>query len=403
MLLIEVLVNYTRMKKIKIGYITTYDASDIHAWSGSGNFILNTLKNLNYDVVCIGRLKRSKYINLKCLIKKVFYRFMLSKTYLIDRNPDILNGYSMQLNNNLSLRDCDIVFSPGTVPISYFITNKPIIFWTDATFAGMSNFYPEFSNLCRETIRDGNVMEQSALSNCKLAIYSSDWAAETAINNYNVCSDKIKVVPFGANIFCNRDIKDIERIAENKNYDICKLLFIGVEWKRKGGDIALAVVDELNKRGVRAELHIVGCESPSGIPNYVTNHGFISKKTSEGILSLEKLFTDSHFLIVPSRAECAAVVFAEASSFGLPSLGTKVGGIPTVIHDGTNGQTFSLDAKSSEYCDFIETTMSSKDKYKKMAISSFNLYAENLNWKSSGYKISKLIDGLLTDERMKSV
>ena len=101
--------------------------------------------------------------------------------------------------------------------------------------------------------------------------------------------------------------------------------------------------------------------------------------------------TEAHFLILPSRAECAAVVFAEASSFGLPSLGTKVGGIPTVIRDGKNGQTFSLYDNPEAYCDYIQALMSSRQKYNELALSSFREYSERLNWVVAGKKVYELV------------
>jgi glycosyltransferase involved in cell wall biosynthesis len=100
---------------------------------------------------------------------------------------------------------------------------------------------------------------------------------------------------------------------------------------------------------------------------------------------------ESHFLIVPSRAECFGVVFAEASSFGLPSLATNVGGIPSAIRDGKNGQTFPLAANPDEYSDYIERFMSSKEEYKKLALSSFTEYSERLNWFSAGRRVTDLI------------
>jgi hypothetical protein len=89
----------------------------------------------------------------------------------------------------------------------------------------MVDFYPDFTNLCTETIRHGNEMEQSALSRCRLAIYSSEWAANSAIQHYNVNPTKVRVVPFGANIECDRRIEDIARIASSKTFNVIKLLF----------------------------------------------------------------------------------------------------------------------------------------------------------------------------------
>ncbi|HBP88046.1 MAG TPA: group 1 glycosyl transferase, partial [Nitrospiraceae bacterium] len=194
-----------------------------------------------------------------------------------------------------------------------------------------------------------------------------------------------------ANINCNRNFQDINLIVKNKSFDICKLLFVGVDWFRKGGDMALGIADLLNQRGMRTELSIVGCNPQISLPDFVKNHGFISKKTEEGRCFLDKLMTESHFLILPSRAECFGVVFGEASSFGLPSLATKVGGIPTAIQDGKNGQTFPLDESPEKYCDYIERFMSSKQEYNKLALSSYKEYSERLNWVSAGRKVSDLI------------
>jgi glycosyltransferase involved in cell wall biosynthesis len=376
---------------MKIAYVTTYDSSDIHIWSGLGNYILRALQDAGFQTMSIGNLRAGNIWVLLSYLKKAYYTLLLSKTYFRDREPTILMDYSTHAKKSLSSIQYDIVFSPSTLPIANLQIEKPMVFWTDSTFAGMVDFYPEYTNLCAETFRNGNRMEQSALSKCHLAIYSSEWAANTAILNYDVDPKKVKVVPFGANINCDRDTDDISRIVENKRFDGCKLLFLGVNWYRKGGDKALAVADLLNQRGIRTELHVAGCNPPVRLPSFVKNHGFISKRTEEGLKFLEELFSESHFLILPSRAECAAVVFAEASSFGLPSLATNVGGIPTVIHDGRNGQTFPLDATPEEYCDYIERTLSSKPGYKGLALSSFQEYSERLNWSSAGRKVYELI------------
>jgi hypothetical protein len=62
----------------------------------------------------------------------------------------------------------------------------------------MIEFYPTFTNLCKNSLENGYKMELSAITNAKLAIYSSEWAAETARVIYQADKSKVKVVPFGA-------------------------------------------------------------------------------------------------------------------------------------------------------------------------------------------------------------
>jgi glycosyltransferase involved in cell wall biosynthesis len=374
---------------MRIAYITKYDSSDLRQWSGAGFYILNALRNSGLQTTSIGNLK-DKYDRITTEKAKLYKRFF-AKKYRKDREPFLLKFYAHQVEKELSSTDCEAVFSPGTIPIAYLRTKKPLIFWTDATFAGMIDFYPDFTNLCGETIRDGNRMEQLALTKCRLAIYSSEWAANTAINNYDVNPAKVKVVPFGANIECNRDEEEIHKIISSKRFETCKLLFMGVDWIRKGGDISIKTAELLNHRGIKTEVDIVGCNPPGEVPGFVKVHGFVSKKTEEGRNLLDRLFKESHFVILPSRAECSSLVFAEASSFGLPSLSTRVGGNPTTIHDGRNGQTFPLQAGPEKYCDFIERLMFSKKEYDQLAISSFREYSERLNWVSSGRRVFELI------------
>lgn len=374
---------------MKIAYVTSYDPLNIESWSGSPYHMLMALRDSGFHAEIVHNLRDSyRYLTHA---KKFVYEKILSKTYLRDRHAPTLRSFADQIETALAPLQCDVVFSPSTVPLAYLRTDKPIVFWTDATFAGMIDFYPSFSNLCRETLRNGNDMEQKALARSRLAIYSSEWAADSAIRNYDVDPERIKVVPFGANVECRRDMNDIRRMLSEKNMDVCRLLFMGVDWHRKGGDIALEVALRLNRKGLPTELHVVGCQPPFTPPEFVKLHGFVSKRTEAGRKKLDQLFNGAHFLIVPSRAECAAVVFAEASSFGLPSIATDVGGIPTVIRNDRNGRTFALTADPDDYCAYIIQAMSRQENYEDLALSSFNEYADRLNWRAAGRKVGELL------------
>jgi len=374
---------------MKIAYVTIFDPSDVHAWSGLGVYILRALEDTGFQTETIGNLRYQ--LDLIYKIKEVLYPRLLSKTYRMLWDPILLRSFARQVERALAATDYDMVFSIWTNPIAYLRTEKPIAFWGDATFAGLMDYYPHYSNLCAETIRGANRAEDLALLKCRLAIYSSEWAANTAIQHYGVDPAKVKVVPFGANINSSRTIQDIERIIQNKNSEVCRLLFVGVDWFRKGGDIAVEVAAELNQLGVRTELHIVGCDPPGKMPGFVKAHGFISKTSQAGRHFLDVLFSQSHFIILPSRADCTPVVFPEAGSFGLPCLATRVGGIPTVIRDGVNGQTFAVDQMPGACCDYVERLWSSKQEYAQLALSSFQEYAERLNWGTAGRTVSELL------------
>jgi glycosyltransferase involved in cell wall biosynthesis len=239
-------------------------------------------------------------------------------------------------------------------------------------------------------------MEQAALSNCRLAIYSSDWAAETAIHNYQVKESKVKVVPFGANVEGTRDLNDIENTLAGRSKGVCKLLFVGTDWYRKGGDIAVEIARSLNAMGLKTELNVLGCHVEGTVPSFVSSRGFISKKTSEGRTLIYRLFAESHFLLLPSRADCVPVVIAEAASFGLPVVASNVGGIASAVRDGINGYVLpSAVDLVPRACSVILGSMENSSGYRQLAIRSFGQYRERLNWQTAGGRIHELLESIM--------
>ena len=143
------------------------------------------------------------------------------------------------------------------------------------------------------------------------------WAAEHAKQLTDPV--KIYVLPFGASVAIEHTMQDVEAWAKKKRQERqrgCNLLFLGVDWIRKGGPLAIEAAKILNGRGVPTTLTVVGCQPPVEVPDFVRVLGFISKSTAEGRGRIKELLQESDFLILPSEAEAAGVVFCEASAFG---------------------------------------------------------------------------------------
>jgi glycosyltransferase involved in cell wall biosynthesis len=379
-----------KQNAMRIGYVTTYDASDVREWSGLGYFIAKALENQSIDVVPIGPL--TEYCDSTLRVKHFFARYVTRKGWLKEREPRVLQSYADQVASRLKTLAVDVVFSPGTIPISYLECNLPIAFWTDATFAGMTNFYPGRSNLSKGSQRNGNSMEQAALSRSRLAIYSSDWAAKTAKDNYQVDDRKVKVVPFGPNISRQQNLEDVRRSIGQRPTNCCNLLFVGVDWYRKGGDIAVEIARDLNQRGLKTQLTIVGCTPADELPAFVSTKGFLSKTNQAKRARLDQLFAESHFVILPTRADCVPVVIAEANSFGVPVVASNVGGIPTVVDHGVNGAMFSTQNFGGQASDFIFSAMNDAMTYRQLAECALGQYEDRLNWNVAGKKVKQLLE-----------
>jgi glycosyltransferase involved in cell wall biosynthesis len=385
---------------MKIAYATAYDSRSLtgsNEWSGLGFYISQSLQKQGVELEYLGPLEEKSILRIAQKCKGGYYKIFQKKHYEKDSDLSILKNYANQISQKLSEINSDVVFSATLRPIVYLDCSQPIVFWADATCAGLVDFYPQYNNLCQESLDSWHLMEKLALEKCKLAIYASDWAAQTAIEHHGADPAKVKVVPFGANIDSHRSLQEIKELIAARPSNRCKLLFLGIDWYRKGGDVALKVAEELNNLGLNTELTVVGCQPivEGVMPSFVKSLGFISKSTPEGKDKINQLIAESHFLILPSRAECYGVVFCEANSFGVPCISRKVGGIPTIIKPNINGNLFDINADISEYCDYIYHLFANYQEYKDLSLSAFHEYESRLNWDVAGRQVKTLLEAIL--------
>lgn len=380
---------------MKLAYVTIKNAEQLGKateWSGTGYHIARSLKQQHTPLDYIGPLQDTFFTKAARRLKRHYYK-LSRKHYLKDTDPLILQSYASQVSKRLSGAAYDVVLSATVNPIAYLNCRQPILFWADATFQNTAGFYPKYSNLCQESIANGHKMERLAIQKCKFAIYSSHWAAQTAIDFYQADPQKVRVIPFGSNLESNLTQTDIKDLIESRPSKVCKLIFIGVDWLRKGGDKALKVAQALNDAGLPTELSLLGCQPSDAhpLPDFVKPLGYISKFTQSGQDKISQLIAESHFLILPTIADCSPIVLCEANAFGVPCLSTNVGGIPTIVNGESNGRLFDVQASVAEYCDYITHLFADYAQYKALALASFNEYKTRLNWTAAGNSVKDLL------------
>ena len=368
---------------MRIAFLSNYNVSDPNAMSGIPHFIFRELAKRSTEISHIAT-PLTDWLLSRCVAT---LHFAGITAYDPGREDMTARAYNILINRRIKAYNPDIIFSALASPmIARLKTKCPIVHFSDSTFASIVNYYPETFNLSRWTIRQGNKMEASALEKAKVVLLASQWAAKSVVNDYRINPGKVFVVPMGANI----DSPPRVTFETNEWGDVCRLLFIGVNWERKGGDLALAVLVELIERGVRAELHVVGCGPPAGRSHpQMYCHGFLSKTSA--YQRLVELYSKATFVIVPSRQEAYGIVFAEASAFGVPSLGTRTGGVSGVVQQGVNGFLFALDATAAEYAKKICELWDNPAAYLALRRSSRQYFLDVLNWTTWGNQVEEII------------
>ena len=385
-----------RATELSITYATTYDPRDVRAWSGTVYHVAQALEAQGIAIEYLGELGRNQVMVNKA-INRLSKMTRWGEMYPVERTERMAELFARKIRSHLITSRTDLVFSPGSIPIALLKTKRPTVFYTDATFAGILASDPAFKEYPTSYLAEGHRLEQAALDNCDLAIYASQWAADTAREYYRVDEAKIRVVPFGANFTTAPDRAFVAERMMGRSVRECQLLFVGSNWTNKGGPKALETARLLNERGLPARLHLVGCQPGIDVlPEWAIAHGFISKETRDGRDRLASLFAEAHILLLPTLADCLGLVLCEANAFAVPAFANDVGGVSEVVKPGVNGRLFPIDAPASDWADSIAQLFTDHGAYRQMAALSRNEFEDRLNWDSAGTAIHRHLSALMT-------
>lgn len=381
---------------MRIAFCSVPGTEDRQYWSGTPYFMARQLKALFSDFVSIGPLQLFSQPFEK---KHTLYTKVFEEGYLCELEPVLYRSLSAEVERRLrSLGDIDVIFSPGCLPYpNLFLETKiPVVFWADATFAGLLDIYPNYQNLCAENIWCGEQLQQLMLDKASVALFASSWAADSACNNYGVDHNKVRVIPFGANLHFTIEKEDeLEHVLAQRETGTCRLLLVARQWHERSGDFAIAVLNAVQAAGVKATLTVAGCSIPDDrkdvLAGRVIAHPTLSKDGAGLEQSYTKLLASSHFLLHPSQSTCFGIGMCEANAWAVPVLAQDAGGIGSVITDGENGYKFPKGAGPEEYAKKIVELMEDRSSYLNLCRSSWQQYKARLNWSSSIRTIERLL------------
>jgi len=384
-------------KRIKIALLTAHTLQNRRrsSWSGTVAYMTQALQKHCGDVYLIGSVHSKKK-----LLGKVIHKgsqLFLKKNFAYNHSFPLAKEYAQIVTQRLAGQSFDLIVAPSCgTEIAHLETDIPIVLVEDATFALLHNYYPQYSNLLKKSIYETNALEGLAIKKASILLYTSEWAARSAIEDYYADAQKVYVVPFGANL----DKPPSQEVVQTKRKsDQCRLLFIGVDWQRKGGEIAFETLLKLEEIGVQAELIVLGCTPPKKFSHErMTIIPFLNKNDERQHRELNRLFETSSFLILPTRSDCVPMVFGEAGAFGLPVVTTQTGGIPGIIREGENGFMLPLSARGADYAKVIAEVYRGDQRYAELVRSSRAAFDARLNWDAWGVSVKKIIKEMLIQE-----
>jgi glycosyltransferase involved in cell wall biosynthesis len=165
-------------------------------------------------------------------------------------------------------------------------------------------------------------VEKTIYESAKVTFTTSTFAGQSLVEDYGLDPARTECVLSGTNV--RRTAKPVGKPFRGV------VLFVGVDWRRKGGPDLVAAFARIADAHPQARLRIVGCAPPVDHPRI----------EPLGRLSLEETaaqFMEADIYCMPSYHEPSAVALVEAQLYSLPVITTNVGGSPDRLVDGETG------------------------------------------------------------------
>jgi glycosyltransferase involved in cell wall biosynthesis len=150
-------------------------------------------------------------------------------------------------------------------------------------------------------------------------------AAESLQLSYGVPSERVTVVGGGVNF-------DPLPVLSGPDRREPVILFVGRDPLRKGCDTLVSALRLVRARIPDARLQVIGTSDVPEEPGVEV----LGRVSGRG--PIEEAYRRAAVFCLPSRYEPYGLALVEAMAYGLPCVGTRVGGIPEIVVDGETGR-----------------------------------------------------------------
>jgi glycosyltransferase involved in cell wall biosynthesis len=162
----------------------------------------------------------------------------------------------------------------------------------------------------------------------------SEYLRQSFIRDFGVPAERV------VNVGCGINLQTIPDPVPGKRYDCREVLFMGVDFPRKGGWELLRAFRGVSDRFPDARLHLIGPHEltiPAELQRGVVFHGFLNKSDPAGRERLADLFRRCCLFVMPSLYEPFGIAPLEAMAHQLPAVVTNRWALQEMVTPGQTG------------------------------------------------------------------
>jgi len=272
--------------------------------------------------------------------------------------------------------DVLFTFQTGSV-FDASLPHIPHFVYTDSTVLA-NQYYPGINKKQIFKSKAWMKLEPLVYRNATLNFLFSTNQQKSLIEQYGIDFNKTMCVYAGSN-----SLFDESQIV-GKAYDKKIILFVGVNWERKGGVVLAKAFKRVLKKVPDAKLLIVGVTQK--IVTHFSPEIDLDSCIIKGrvpVEEVEQYYREASVFCMPTRIEPFGIVFIEAMLRKLPLVASDIGAIPDFLHHGVNGFMFHPDDVESFSTALIEL-LNNPEKCKIMGAQGHEIAKKNYTWDSTG-------------------
>ncbi len=215
---------------------------------------------------------------------------------------------------------------------------------------------------------------------------ATEWAKSSFVRDYKINPEAVTVS------YPARDL-DIWKPLANKPVNGPKvLLFVGNDFKRKGGEFLIKLYQKHLKG--RYKLRIISNDAMLTKFEQIEGVEILRGIGHQDLGHFIKQYQTADAFIFPTLREQLGIVLTEALSAGLPVVARNVGGAGDVVKNDYNGYLLDYEADIDQWARVIDAVCENEQKHQEMSKNSRKLAEQMFNRKTNAENICRIVYSL---------
>lgn len=316
---------------MKIGFACLWGKIPEQSWSGTPWGLRNALRqqaevvDLGIEYSTVRHLRRYLRLRRRHGRWKPTYQWSSGRDRMIHR----------KLQASLARSPVDAVVEIGDLAR----LDAPFYVYQDLSFDILEKYYdsaigvPGFEGIDLKTIKRRRERQRGIYEAAAGVFAMSEWFAGELVELSGLPPEKVTVVYAGINAV--GEITVYPPPGSEEEGRPARLLFVGRDFFRKGGEIVVEALARLRREySPDMQLTVAGPEKwplAGGVPEGVV---FLGNRST---LEVARLYHTHDVFVMPSRFEAFGIVFREALAHGVPVIGRSAFAMREIITPGQNG------------------------------------------------------------------